>query len=1541
MKKNYTILLSFLFILIFTNTYSSNYYNWAKSLGDAGANVDVGKSIVSDKNGNVYLTGHFNGTVDFNPGKGTSLLSSAGLNENIFFAKYNANGNFIWAKQLGDANKSGGIDIQVDDTGNVYLLANFDASTSLDFDPSGNTVNVDGQGNKSIAFAKYTTNGDYVWAHAIAGSGDCIATSLKVNKNGNVFISGNFFFTADFDPSAATALLTNTGNSNGFIARYSNSGIYDWAKQLVGTSANEINNLNIDGSSNLFITGYYKSSCDFNAGGVPFIRSNDGNADFFVARYAENGILNWAIALDGNLDDAGTALAIDKDHNVYVTGSFGDSLDTDPSAVDHFLQTSTQGINNNFVCKYDATGAYVWSFSLGNNLESFSNSIAVNSDGTVHVAGAFAGSIDFNPNSGTEIRSAGNDYDIFVALYDSDGNYDWSTNFGSNANNKALKIEIDKNENFYLTGYFGDVVDFNPSLLDTVELSGGAADIYLLKFSKYAPIFIQKPSNFSTWLVDATYPIAWQSAGIDSILIERMEIGQNTWEVIDTVSAIPANYSYYLAPTNPLTNYRIRVSDYLNKTVKDLHFVKVRFAPLLNYPVGGEVFAADSIITVNWFAPNSSAAYFDLKFSTNGGANWFKMRDSVQTFYDLDSSFYIGNYNWKVPRLVNSVNCKVGIFAVNQTTPLLISNAFSILPANPTSFTLLSPNGGEQLERKRHHYITWTGVSMPPAVVLEYSLDGIVYHFIDSIANLGYYDWRVRDTVSSNCFIRISNLAGTISDESDAPFSIVNSLGDEAELTAPLSGDLWCEGTQQYIRWSTNVSAKIVLEYKAGSGGWQLIDTVDAVNRLYYWTVPAIPTQQAKIRVSAADGSGSNLSTSDNFTICSNAPSLELLSPNGGQSYYPGAFAGIKWNQNNVAKANLYYSIDNGVHWNAIDSNLTASAYYWLVPDSNSTSCLIKIEAQGNALVTDSSFTTFSILPPFSGITPILSISSSPAAPCKDTTFLVYYSVTGGTYDTSNVFMVQLSDSLGNFSGNIISLGSLKDSLGDTITCLLPSSIPNGSNYKIRVVSSAPPSASISAPSITLNSPQFTIKDTINYCFLPNAYVTFPFIDSLAPGASVEWSFGDGNSAIGQQPNHLYSQSGIFDIHLKVTNTNGCALSKTKKKAVHVDKKFPNRLLNPNKNVNITGSSFRNDSTGTIVFSDGSIKYTNDYGVNWYSVQTSGITDVKGIKVKNSLEWIVVGANGGARKTVNRGLSWDTVSFAAGAVPTVKLNAVDFASSTSGYIAGDSGKVFRFVGGKFNPAPQFTSANLYTVFDDGTNAFVAGDSGVIVKRNAGVWSQKSSGITTPVRSIVFAEFDFNKGYAVGDAGKIIQSQDAGETWSISLSGVDINFTSIACSSTGDSAWAVGDAGIIYQTIDNGATWERFSKGATSNNTGVKFKRDRGYLTGNAGSLRIFSPVNNQLSVGIKSSAVTKKQVVQVYPNPAQNQFFIALHLDESSLLKIVLKDLEGKDVLFIANETTQGNCIKKVDVSKLPNGVYFLNLQTDESYQIKKIIVLN
>jgi hypothetical protein len=185
---------------------------------------DVGLSIKVDDVGNVYTTGYFKGTVDFNPGTGTFNLTASGSSSDIFVSKLNSSGVFIWAKRIGGTTEDISISIAVDGLGNVYTTGYFKGT--VDFNPGSGTFNLTAVGSSSDIFvSKLNSSGGFVWTRRMGGTTDDGGLSITIDGSGNIYTTGYFTGTADFDPSTGTFNLTAAGSfADIFIEKLNESG---------------------------------------------------------------------------------------------------------------------------------------------------------------------------------------------------------------------------------------------------------------------------------------------------------------------------------------------------------------------------------------------------------------------------------------------------------------------------------------------------------------------------------------------------------------------------------------------------------------------------------------------------------------------------------------------------------------------------------------------------------------------------------------------------------------------------------------------------------------------------------------------------------------------------------------------------------------------------------------------------------------------------------------------------------------------------------------------------------------------------------------------------------------------------------------------------------------------------------------------------------------------------------------------------------------------------------------------------------------------
>jgi hypothetical protein len=145
-------------------------------------------------------------------------------------------------------------------------------------------------------------NLDFAWAKGIgATDGDDRAYSIAVDAAGNVYTTGYFEGTADFDPSAGVFNLTSAGSVDIFVSKLDASGNFVWAKAMGGTSIDQATSIAVDASNNVYTTGYFYNTADFDPSAGVANLTSAGSGDIFVSKLDASGNFVWAKAMGGDL----------------------------------------------------------------------------------------------------------------------------------------------------------------------------------------------------------------------------------------------------------------------------------------------------------------------------------------------------------------------------------------------------------------------------------------------------------------------------------------------------------------------------------------------------------------------------------------------------------------------------------------------------------------------------------------------------------------------------------------------------------------------------------------------------------------------------------------------------------------------------------------------------------------------------------------------------------------------------------------------------------------------------------------------------------------------------------------------------------------------------------------------------------------------------------------------------------------------------------------------------------------------------------------
>jgi hypothetical protein len=317
--------------------------------------------------------------------------------------------DFAWANFVGGTDDDEASSIITDALGNVITTGWFEGS--VDFDPGAALFNMTSNGSKDIYIQKLNAEGNLVWAKTIGGRLDDYGYSITADALGNVYITGKYSTTVDFNPSTAIYNLTSNGGYDDFILKLDVGGHFVWAKSMGGTDDDEASSINIDALGNVHTTGWFKGSVDFDPGILTFNLTSNGVRDIFIQKLDANGSFIWAKSIGGLSDDRGISITNDSYGNIYTTGVFVETVDFDPGAGTFYL-TSNQ-LQDIFIQKLDPSGNFVWAKSI-EGIEMWIRSITSDFSGDVYVTGTFRDTVDFDPGATTYYLSANGYWDAFI-----------------------------------------------------------------------------------------------------------------------------------------------------------------------------------------------------------------------------------------------------------------------------------------------------------------------------------------------------------------------------------------------------------------------------------------------------------------------------------------------------------------------------------------------------------------------------------------------------------------------------------------------------------------------------------------------------------------------------------------------------------------------------------------------------------------------------------------------------------------------------------------------------------------------------------------------------------------------------------------------------------------------------------------------------------------------------------------------------------------------------------------------------------------------
>ncbi|NUN07635.1 MAG: T9SS type A sorting domain-containing protein [Ignavibacteriaceae bacterium] len=702
-----------------------------------------------------------------------------------------------------------------------------------------------------------------------------------------------------------------------------------------------------------------------------------------------------------------------------------------------------------------------------------------------------------------------------------------------------------------------------------------------------ATLTLTSPNGGEGFIIGASKNITWTSTIINQVNLQYSTNGGTNWTNIATgLNAASGTYNWTV-PNAPTSQALVRVVDVDNSAFSDQSDAVFKIANLsVTSPNGGERWLSGTTKAITW-TNSSNVANVTLEYSTNNGTSWTNIASSVNAA--------LGTYNW----LVSNAPGNSTLIRITDASNSFIQDqsdaVFSV-----KSLQLTYPNGGEFLQADSLNNITWSSGNVTN-VKLEYTTNnGMTWITITNSTSAAsqLYAWTVPGVSTNSAKVRISDAdypGDNIADESNAVFSI-NSLA----LISPNGGEVFAVNSTVPITWSSSASiANLRIEYTTNNGtSWStVIASTPAAPKSYSWLVPNTVSSQVRVRIADA----SNSFVADTSAAVFSISSIQLTSPNGGETWQAGTIRNITWlNISSVTNVALDYSTNNGSSWNVIAASVNAAlqTYAWTVPNTPSSSALVRVRDVNDANVNDVSNNVFTIqslqvVSPNGG--EILQVGKS-------------YQI---QWSASNISAVNISFSADNGTSWSSVATSVNAALG-TFAWTVPNSVTTQGRIRVSDAGNA------SVLDLSDNSFSITSLD-----------LTFP-------------AGGEG-LVIGSSRNITWTSSGISSVKLEYSSNNGTSWNTIAASVAAASGSYSWTIPNAPSNstiVRISNTLSDGVSDSSIAFTIGSITLSSPVAAEVVrsggqkSIQWTATSNIQNVKLEYS---------------TNGGTSWNTITNSTGA----------------------------------------------------------------------------------------------------------------------------------------------------------------------------------------------------------------------------------------------------------------------------------------------------
>jgi hypothetical protein len=375
--------------------------------------------------------------------------------------------SYEWGGHFGGFGEDVVSDLFVDDTGNSYTTGYF--TDSADFDPGEEVFEIQSNGASDVFVQKIDQNGNLVWAKNFGGNNGDYGLKVTVDANGNVYVCGAFMESADFDPGDGSHILTSNGEQDIFVVKLNAQGDFVWARSFGSINYEDAVGIGNDAAGNVYVTGYFQETINFDTTNPGFELNAVGGLDGYVLKLNTNGELIWVKRIGGNGFDISSDLIVSDAGEVFVSGSFQETVDFNPDGTEEFL-LSVNGNMAGFVLHLNNEGSFIKAIKTSDSSSwVYGMNFDVDNNDNIYVTGFYAGDATFVTQTGDIVLTSLSFDSGYVLKINNSGGLAWVKNIDGGEGAYCHGVAVDSGHEVYIMGFYGDSLNLGPVTITKIE----------------------------------------------------------------------------------------------------------------------------------------------------------------------------------------------------------------------------------------------------------------------------------------------------------------------------------------------------------------------------------------------------------------------------------------------------------------------------------------------------------------------------------------------------------------------------------------------------------------------------------------------------------------------------------------------------------------------------------------------------------------------------------------------------------------------------------------------------------------------------------------------------------------------------------------------------------------------------------------------------------------------------------------------------------------------------------------------------------------